>query len=136
MRKTVIAILVVLIGVVGLAFLISPNPPPPDSDADPFTGRWLINGVDARGVEYSGSLVIAVEDGGYSLQWIVTGSIRSGTGRRDEGTLSAEWMADESIGPAGRGRAVYVLQPEGTLHGTLTEIGVDGVGTEDGSPAG
>ena len=67
----------VLVVVAVLALMIAPNPAPADSDGDPFTGRWLVNGVDAQDVEYSGSLIISRATSGYELEWIVTGSVTS-----------------------------------------------------------
>lgn len=123
-------------GVVVLAFSIAPNPKEPVDDGDPFTGRWLLNGVDALDVEYSGTLTIVAAGDGYELHWLVTGGIRVGTGTGRGGRLVAGWSATRGLDPERGGTAVYLVDADGTLRGTTTIDGVSGSGTEEGFAAG
>ncbi|MDH3540065.1 MAG: hypothetical protein OEP52_08730 [Acidimicrobiia bacterium] len=122
--------------IVLLALFTAPNQPTPDGDGDPWTGRWLINGQSAQDTEYSGSLTIRRATIGYELQWLVTGDISLGEGKLVDGRLEATWKSTSTIAAEATGTAVYVIDEGGGLRGTRTIDGVDGVGTEEGEPAG
>ena len=134
-RTPILVAIGVLAFVVLLAFLIAPNPVARDDDGDPFTGRWLVNGNDSEGVEYSGSLTIARSSDVYSLLWIVTGGINRGVGELRSGRLEADWTTVEGVLPGRAGTAVYLVDPAGNLAGVTTVDGVEGTGVEEGFPA-
>ncbi len=121
--------------VVVLALLIAPNPAPADADGDPYTGRWLINGTDAQDVGYSGSLIIEGTDEGYDLEWIVTGSILTGSAVPTAQGLEGRWETESGIGPQRSGTVSYVVEGE-TLIGVTTIDGVAGTGSESGELSG
>lgn len=135
-RTTILVTLGVVAFVGVLAFSIAPDPVDPDDDGDPFTGRWLVNGTDAEGVEYSGSLTIATEAGSYDLQWIVTGGINSGVGELRSGRLTANWITVDGVIPGRAGTAAYLVDVDGNLQGVTTVDGAEGTGEEEGFPAG
>ena len=120
-------------GVVVLAWFTSPNPAQQADDTDPFTGRWLINGVDPFGTEYSGSLTIQADGATYRLEWIISGALLSGSGRTAGDRLEAEWsgtIAGDSV----EGTATYRVGGD-TIEGTMRIFGVDGEGAETGELA-
>jgi hypothetical protein len=127
------------IGIIGfvliLAWFTAPNPIDTASGSDPFVGRWLINGVDPFGVEYSGSLSITASGGEYALEWIVTGALVSGTGQLSGDELRAGWRRT-----AGNvvvdGTAEYRIDDPGILQGTVTIPGVSKSGHESGERVG
>lgn len=135
-RTTVLVSLGVAAFIAVLAFTIAPDPVGSDDDGDPFTGRWLVNGKDAEGVEYSGSLTISGDAGAYDLQWIVTGSINSGVGTLRSGRLMADWATLDGVMPGRAGTADYLVDVDGNLQGITTVDGVEGTGAEEGFPAG
>jgi len=115
-----------------LGLFITPTPAELDNDGDPFTGRWLVNGVDPIGEEYSGALTItSVSADEYTLQWIVTGSTLEGTGELDGDRLIAVWQVVSGFERTGRAEYEIV---DGLLAGILSIDGVEGVGTEEGFP--
>jgi hypothetical protein len=120
------------IGVVGfivlLAWSTAPNPISSRDAADPFVGRWLVNGEDVFGKEYSGSLDIRTDGSAYRLEWIVTGAIVSGTGERDGASLDAEWVRDDGVRSA-TGTARYRIEDD-MLVGTVVTDGMEGAGSE------
>lgn len=125
---TVVAIVVVV------ALVVTPDPGPADLDTDPYTGRWLVEGIDPRGVEYAGSLLIARDGNGYTLRWIITGSLRQGTGALQGGELTGDWEQIEGIEPSLAGTfAIAIADAE--LAATIVIDGVAGTGSETGVPA-
>lgn len=121
------------VGIVGfivvLAWFTAPNPISNRDDSDPFVGRWLVNGEDVFGKEYSGSLNISAEGSGYRLEWIVTGAIVSGTGELAGDSLDARWARDDGVRSA-TGTARYRIDEDDLLVGSVITDGVAGAGTE------
>ena len=134
-RNGVIAGVVIVLVIVALAFFTAPNRANPDDDGDPWTGRWLINGLSAQDTEYSGSLSILGGPGEYELQWLVTGDIAVGEGRLVGNRLEVSWRSTAAIGGTASGTANYFLEADGTISGTRTIDGVPGEGSEEGDPA-
>lgn len=99
-------------------------------------GTYYLNGVDRDGTEYSGTLIIAPADEGdvYDMQWIVTGSIQTGTGTIDGDTLIIEWAAMEGFDAASHGDGQYSISPGGDLSGERTVAGQDGTAVEEAFP--
>ena len=125
----------IILFVLVFAWFTAPNPVDKGSDSDPFVGRWLVNGTDPFGVEYSGSLSITASGQEYALEWIVTGALISGTGRRVGDELHAEWrraVGDTLI----VGSAEYRIDDTGTLHGAVNVAGSSEAGQESGESAG
>ena len=135
-RNALITGAVIVASVVALALFTAPNPTAPDDDGDPWTGRWLINGQSAQDTEYSGSLTIRRTSNGYELQWLVTSDIALGEGRLVGNRLEATWRSTSTISNEATGTATFTLDADGSVSGSRTIDGVDGVGTEDGDPAG
>lgn len=133
-RTRAIVAAAVVAFVVLLAFMIAPNPADPDDDGDPFTGQWLVNGVTAQEVEYSGTLSIVADGAEYELQWLITGAFETGRGSVDNGVLEAVWSSATGIGPDQTGTARYTLDDRGHLLGVRTIDGIAGSGTEEGFP--
>ena len=107
----------IVLAVVVLAWFTSPNPASQDDDGDPFTGRWLINGEDPFGTEYSGSLSIVAEDSGYRLDWIITGAVLQGTGVPSGDERRATWTGTI----AGDDNVIRLWDPEtGDQRGVFT----------------
>ena len=102
---------------------------------DQIGGTYYVNGTDARGVEYGGRLTISRADNraDYELQWIITGSIQTGTGTFGRGILDATWRTAEGFAPLS-GTARYELQDDGSLIGERFEDGRDVPGYEEAFP--
>lgn len=124
----------IILFVLIFAWFTAPNPVDTDSSSDPFIGRWLVNGVDPYGVEYSGSLSITNSGEQYALEWIVTGALMSGIGQRTGEELRAEWS--RSAGDlVVIGTAEYRIDVAGTLVGTVRVAGTPESGEESGERA-
>ena len=102
-------------------------------DGPGIVGTYTVNGVDAVGIEYSGTVVIEPGDETdvYSVEWIVTGAVQVGSGRLVGDQLEVEWRSVSSPRGESSGTASYVVESNGNLVGTRTIDGVDGVGTEE-----
>jgi hypothetical protein len=134
-RSRALVVTGVVASIVVLAFWIAPDPSPPDDDGDPFTGRWLVNGTSAEGVEYSGSLIIRIAGDRYDLQWLVTGGRMEGDGVFADGRLEARWASADGLLEGRTGSATYTIDADGMLHGRLTTDGVAGSGVEEAALA-
>ncbi len=102
---------------------------------DAIGGTYFLNGVDHSGTEYGGQLIIAqsTRPDEYDLQWIVTGSLQSGSGTFDGRTLTGSWVTIEGAGEA-RGTVIYELQDDGRLVGERLEEGRTTPNTEEAFP--
>lgn len=118
-------------GLVFLYYTALPGDSPVGRD-DPsgIAGTYTVNGVESTGEEYSGTAVIVATDGGYDIEWIVTGVIQRGDATLDGTTLTATWEATSSAEPA-TGRTVYSLEPDGRLVGRRFVDGVAEPSTEE-----
>lgn len=99
-------------------------------------GTYFLNGVDRDGTEYSGTLTITetTDPDVYDMQWIVTGSIQTGTGTIDGTELTIEWHAMEGFDTASHGSGRYTVSVDGDLNGERTVAGQPGVATEEAFP--
>jgi hypothetical protein len=121
-----------LTAVVLLGLLLGACFVPRTPDQDGLVGTYVVNGVDPQRLEYSGVFTISAgERGELLVQWIVTGAIQQGTARRSGDTLEVEWQGVEGLGSDATGTARYTINDDGTLVGTRTIDGSDGVGTEE-----
>ena len=107
------------------------------ADADPaavpdLTGDYALNGVNAVGSEYGGTLSMWAGDdpGSYRMQWIITGSIQEGMGYLNGNVLTAEWHTLNSITGDARGVITYTVTTKGELYGFRSIEGVSGLGQE------
>lgn len=96
-------------------------------------GTYTVNGIDPRGEEYSGTVVIAAGEGTdvYVVEWLVAGAIQEGTGVLRGDRLEVDWRTISAPTGDATGTASYTVGPDGDLVGTRTIDGVDGVGTEE-----
>jgi len=102
---------------------------------DKIGGTYYVNGIDAAGREYGGQLIITPAESAdeYSMEWIITGSVQTGTGTWDGHELQVTWATIDGFQPAG-GTATYTLTEDGTLMGERRMDGIDGIGSEEALP--
>jgi hypothetical protein len=101
-------------------------------DGEGITGIYVVNGVDPSGVEYSGTVTIGrSSEGGYDIEWIVTGSIQTGTGTLVGDRFDVVWRTITSPRGDSAGTATYTVGADGVLRGTRTVDGVADSGTEE-----
>jgi len=102
---------------------------------DEIGGTYYVNGSDSRGREYGGQLIITPTSAAdkFAMQWIITGSVQTGTGTWDGTNLDAAWSTTEDFEPAS-GTAFYTIQDDGTLIGERTMDGIEGTGYEEAFP--
>jgi len=124
---------VILLGLAPLVAVACSTPGSAVVDGPGITGTYTVNGVDALGIEYSGTVVIEATDQSdiYAIQWIVTGAIHEGVGRLSGDTFSATWTTVTSPRGASSGTALYQLDAEGNLIGERRIDGVEDAGTEE-----
>lgn len=130
-RAALVTVLIVLLTVV---LIRCSFPGETIERGDGIVGTYVVNGVDANGVEYSGTVRIdrLDRDGGrHRVQWIVTGAIQEGEGVLTGDRFEVVWRTVSSGGPGSSGTATYELGSDGVLRGTRTIDGTDGVGTEE-----
>jgi hypothetical protein len=98
-------------------------------------GIYAVNGVDAAGENYGGTLTIQPGDepGVYRLQWIVTGAIQEGEARIEGNQLKGRWWTLEGITEA-KGEIVYTITTLGELDGVRSIDGFEGTGWEKAFP--
>jgi hypothetical protein len=102
---------------------------------DEIGGTYYVNGTDSRGTEYGGQLIITHADTAneFAMQWIITGSVQTGTGIWNGTTLDATWSTVEGLEPT-TGTAVYTLENDGILLGERRMDGLSGIGYEEALP--
>ncbi len=100
-------------------------------DAEGIVGTYVVNGVDPSGTEYSGTVVIEADGDRYTVEWIITGSIQSGTGVLSGDRFTVEWQTVTDARGMSSGTAEYVVDDEGILRGERYIDGVAEVGTEE-----
>ena len=87
-------------------------------DEDGIAGTYTVNGVDATGLEYSGTVVITgtEQPDRYDVEWIITNAIQEGSGLVEGSTFTATWTTSAAVEPAS-GRSVYEITDDGRLVG-------------------
>ncbi len=87
-------------------------------DEEGIAGTYTVNGVDATGLEYSGTVVITSTDDAdrYDVEWIITNAIQAGSGLVEGSTFTATWTTSAAVEPAS-GRSVYEITDDGRLVG-------------------
>lgn len=84
---------------------------PSFADDRPIGGTYAVEGRNSNGSAYSGNLVLEEKGGRVFGEWLIAGQSYRGSGRRDGRILTLHW--EEGAEPV-----VYVLMPDGELHGT------------------
>ncbi|MEM7058047.1 MAG: hypothetical protein AAF557_10700 [Pseudomonadota bacterium] len=74
------------------------------------TGSYRSNGRNSNGAPYQGSAAIIEKDQEISITWTVDGQVYSGKGARQGLVVVVDWGSEFPI--------VYVVMPDGNLHGT------------------
>ena len=107
------------------------------ADANPgsipdLTGNFAVNGVNAAGSDYGGTLSIWAGEtpGTYRMQWIITGSIQEGAGYLDGNVLYANWETLNNVTGYAQGTITYTVTVNGELYGFRNIEGVEGLGKE------
>ena len=132
MRRTAVIAAAIVMFATGTVAAGCSEPGTAVVDGEGIVGTYTVNGVDARGEEYSGTVVIEATDVAdeYLVRWLVTGALQEGVGVLRGTEFEVSWSTISSpTGDAG-GTARYTLSDSGDLTGTRTIDGVDGVGTE------
>jgi hypothetical protein len=96
------------------------------------SGNYAVNGVNAVGSAYGGTLSIWAGDlaNTYRMPWIITGSIQEGSGYLDGNVLRAEWKTLNNITGFAQGTITYTVTVNGELYGFRSIEGVPGLGQE------
>ena len=91
-------------------------------------GDYALNGVNASGSAYAGTLTIQPGDtpGQYKIQWLVTGGVQVGTGIVDGNVLNVEWKSLSSVAGDTSGAGTYTITVNGELYGKRTTDGMPG----------
>ena len=97
-------------------------------------GTYYVNGVDPGGAEYGGQLIITrTGTNQYTMDWIITGSIQTGSGRLNGEVLEAEWSTVEGLRESS-GTARYEIEEDGSLLGERYEDRFEEAGFEEAFP--
>ena len=81
--------------------------------AQDLTGAYLAQGRNADGSTYRGTVQLTHRADVVSLAWQVGAESYIGTGVLDGRVVTVDWGADTPV--------VYVVMPDGTLHGTWAD---------------
>jgi hypothetical protein len=119
-RKALAATAVIMMATIGTAA------------AQQLTGRYQVIGDNGNGTGYRGVAVISGTAGGNcGIRWTITNTPPTqGFCMRQGNVLSAAYKLGESVG-----LVVYRINDDGTLDGTWTIAGQEGVGKERLVPA-
>lgn len=129
-RFAVPVVLLVALSAGGLAMCGLPGDTIDDGPG--IVGTYVVNGVDPGGVEYSGTVTIAEGADGYTVQWLVTGSIQVGRGTLVGDRFVVDWeTVSDARSDTSTGTAEYVVGDDGVLRGERLVDGVVGAGTEE-----
>jgi len=100
-------------------------------------GRYRIDGRnpgDTAG-RYTGEVAVTRTGDTYQVAWIVGGQKSVGTGLRTGDILSVAYGTPQAGGLASPSIAVYQINPDGTLTGSFTLVGMKAKGLEAWTPA-
>lgn|SRR5574341_1710283 len=93
-------------------------------------GDYSVSGVNLDGESYSGEATITSEGGNdYTIEWRIGADSYSGSLTVAGSAASGTWETGD-----GTGTVSYTIEDDGTLAGTWTLGGVEGVGTETLTP--
>ncbi|MGI9643128.1 MAG: hypothetical protein ACR2N9_10120 [Acidimicrobiia bacterium] len=97
-------------------------------------GTYYVNGVDPGGRDYGGQLIITkTASNTYDMDWIITGSIQTGTGTLSGDVIEAEWETVEGLRNSS-GSARYEVQADGSLIGERLEVQFEDPAYEEAFP--
>ena len=82
------------------------------------SGEYFVYGRHGDGRTFEGTATIANGDDGYAIEWLIGGASYTGIGVLEGRILTVEWGTEAP--------AIYVVMPDGELHGTFE----DGLGVE------
>ena len=83
---------------------------PPDALTRPIAGAYTARGLNADGTAYSGTVEIVEQGMAIEMTWQVAGDTIRGQGIREGRIVTVDWGDKTPV--------VYVLMPDGSLHGT------------------
>lgn len=81
--------------------------------AQGLSGSYTAQGRNADGSTYTGTVQLTQSANVVSMAWSVGGTNYIGTGVQDGRVITVNWGADTPV--------VYVVMPNGTLHGTWAD---------------
>lgn len=106
--------------IVGLVMLAAP------AAAQDVGGRYVVNGTTLNGGTYSGEAEITPTSAvTCQIVWNTGGQISKGICMRQGNVFSAAYSVDGQVG-----MVIYGINPDGSMQGTWTVAGMNGVGTE------
>ena len=82
------------------------------------SGEYFVYGRHGDGRTFEGTATISAGNDGYAIDWLIGAASYSGFGVLEGRVLTVEWGTEAP--------AIYVLMPDGELHGTFE----DGLGVE------
>ncbi|MGP6085713.1 LIC10280 family protein [Antarctobacter jejuensis] len=77
-------------------------------------GTYAVSGRNPDGSAYTGTVVLRQQGADYNIAWSIAGQDYQGTGRLEGRVLTVNWQGDSNP-------VVYVLMPDGELHGTWAD---------------
>ena len=77
-------------------------------------GSYAVSGRNPDGSAYAGTVVLRQQGAEYNIAWTIAGQDYQGTGRLEGRVLTVNWQGDANP-------VVYVLMPDGELHGTWSD---------------
>lgn len=93
-------------------------------------GSYAVNGTGFDGAAYSGTAeVVAVSDVTCEIRWITGGQESLGICMRQNNAFAASYVIGDKVG-----MAIYQIMDDGSLVGTWTIQGSNGVGNETLTP--
>ena len=82
------------------------------------SGTYFVYGRHGDGRTFEGTAKITAGEEGYAIEWLIGAASYDGIGVLEGRVLTVEWGTEAP--------AIYVVMPDGELHGTLE----DGLGVE------
>ncbi len=82
------------------------------------SGEYFVYGRHGDGRTFEGTATVSAGNDGYEIEWLIGSASYSGIGVLEGRVLTVEWGTEAP--------AIYVVMPDGELHGTFE----DGLGVE------
>jgi len=77
------------------------------------SGTYFVYGRHGDGRAFEGTATIAAEADGYVIEWLIGAASYNGIGVLEGRVLTVEWGTEAP--------AIYVVMPDGELHGTFED---------------